>query len=111
MEKNEYNKNLNKKDIPSNFSGVIRFFAGWCGPCRILDSYWDEIKDEIKLENPNMNFLEINTDEKPDIPAKYKVLGIPCVILLKNGEEIHRIHGLANKDVYLADIKTHLGNN
>jgi thioredoxin 1 len=65
---------------------VLKFYANWCGPCRVLSQ---------RLEGEN--FTEINIDTEHETAVKYKVRSVPTLIFLKDGEEVHRAVGLITK--------------
>tara|TARA_R110000822_G_scaffold129456_2_gene265615 strand:- start:942 stop:1202 length:261 start_codon:yes stop_codon:yes gene_type:complete len=62
---------------------VIKFYADWCGPCKLyakaFDNVAEELKDDIKFQNIN-----IETDTS-GLAGEYKVTGIPTTVVIKNG--------------------------
>jgi thioredoxin 1 len=67
----------------------VKFFATWCGPCKVLDK---TIKN-ISPDYSNVNFIDIDTDEQPTICKSYKIKQVPTVIIFKDNEEIERLVG------------------
>lgn len=67
----------------------VKFFATWCGPCKVLDK---TIKN-ISPDYSNVNFIEIDTDEEPALCKSYKIKNVPTVIIFKNNDEIERMVG------------------
>ena len=67
---------------------VADFFATWCGPCqRVL-----KLLPGIAKENPDVTFVEINTDENEELSTAYEVQSIPHIRFLKEeGGEIKRL--------------------
>jgi thioredoxin 1 len=53
--------------------------------------------------------LKLNTDENPDIASKYKIMGIPTIIFVRNGQEADRIVGAVPKPQLKAKIDALLG--
>jgi thioredoxin 1 len=43
-------------------------------------------------------FYEVNTDESPDLAAKFGIMSIPTMVLLKNGQEVERVIGALPED-------------
>ncbi len=61
---------------------LIDFFAVWCGPCRMLSP----IVDEIAEERDDIKVCKINVDEESELAAKFGVMSIPSLFVVKNGE-------------------------
>ena len=65
---------------------VIKFYADWCGPCKIYGPTFDRVKEDLQ---DIIEFKEINVEQDTDnLSGEYKVKGIPMTILLKDGEVI-----------------------
>ena len=63
---------------------VIKFYANWCGPCKVYAPAFEKVKQELQSEN--IQFVEINVENDPEKLAKqYKVKGIPCTLLVQEG--------------------------
>ena len=75
--------------ITSNKLVVVDFFATWCGPCRALSPYIDE----LAINNHNILFATANIDETPIIANELDVKSLPCVVIFENGKEINRVVG------------------
>ena len=73
----------------SNKLVVVDFFATWCGPCRALSPYIDE----LATNHHNILFAKANIEETPDIANELDVKSLPCVIIFENGKEINRVVG------------------
>lgn len=69
---------------------LIEFGAEWCVPCKRLEPELEKLaiewKDKIVLAH-------INVDQDADIAAEFMVMGVPTVILIKDGELMERITG------------------
>lgn len=65
---------------------VIKFFATWCGPCKLYAPTFNRVKEE--LQSDEITFTEINVENDPEnLAAEYKVRGIPLtVVVVDNGE-------------------------
>jgi thioredoxin 1 len=74
-------------NIPENGKVLVKFSASWCHPCKVLASILDANPPAIPL-------VEIDIDEDSELAAKYKVRGVPTLIVVENGEEIDRKVGL-----------------
>ena len=62
---------------------IVDFWAEWCGPCKMIAPFLEELATEMKGK---VTVAKINIDENPQTPMKYNVHGIPTLILFKNGQ-------------------------
>ncbi len=65
---------------------VIKFYADWCGPCRVYAKTFDKVSEELKsdIEFVNVN-IEADTEQ---LSKEYKVTGIPLtVVISENGDK------------------------
>ncbi len=72
---------------------LIDFYADWCGPCKMLSP----IIDEVAQENDDIKVVKVNVDESSDIALEYKVMSIPTLVVIKNGQEVARSIGVIDK--------------
>ena len=63
---------------------LIDFWAPWCGPCQMLGP----ILEEIAAEREDVIVAKINVDEEMDLARSFRIVSIPTVILMKNGEKV-----------------------
>ena len=69
---------------------ILDFYADWCGPCQMMKLTMDEFEkahSEIKV-------TAVNIDEQEELAEKYEVSTIPCIVVLKDGEEVRRAVGV-----------------
>ena len=65
---------------------VIKFWAPWCGPCRMYAPTFDKVAEKY---NGQVEAINVNVDEDQDLARKYNVRSIPHTILVKeDGTEI-----------------------
>ncbi len=62
---------------------IVDFWAEWCGPCKALGPFVDELANEL---NGRAKVVKVNIDENPHAPTKYGVRGIPTLMVFKNGQ-------------------------
>jgi len=65
---------------------VIKFFADWCGPCKVYAPAFEKVKQELQSEQ--IEFVEINVENDPDnLSGQYAVRGIPHTVVVQEGAE------------------------
>lgn len=69
---------------------LLDFYADWCGPCQMLKP----TIEEFEKTHPEVKVTSINIDEEEELAEKYGVSSIPCLVVLKDGEEIKREVGV-----------------
>ena len=80
-------------NLVSNGIVLVDFYATWCGPCKMLSP----IIDEVAQENDDIKVVKVNVDESSDIALEYKVMSIPTLVVIKNGQEVARSIGVIDK--------------
>lgn len=84
---------------------VVDFWAPWCGPCRKLGPVLDEVSEELKEK---IKVTKINTDENLKTAKEYSIIGLPSLLIFKNGEPVERLVGLMPKSSIISNIEKHL---
>ena len=59
--------------IGSDRPVFVDFWAPWCGPCRMVGPFIDELAEEM----PNVKFVKIDIDKNTEVAAKLGVMSIP----------------------------------
>lgn len=75
---------------------AIKFYADWCGPCKMYSKIWDKVVEEVD----GVEFVEIDVDkDTTGLAAQYKVRSIPYTVIIKEGEEIKKTGLLQEKEL------------
>ena len=88
--------------IQSEKPTLLDFHATWCGPCKTLAPILEEVKNEL---SDSLRILKIDVDKNPQVADKYKIRGVPTMILFKKGEIIWRESGVMDKSTLISKIK------
>lgn len=67
---------------------VVKFVTTWCPDCKRLGMFIGDIIEEHK----ELEWFEIDKDEFPEIAEKNQVMGIPSLLVYKNGEKLAHLH-------------------
>lgn len=70
---------------------LVYFTAPWCGPCRMMAPFIEELKAE------GHNIRKLDADENRDLAQKYGVRGIPAFFVEKDGQVVARHIGATSK--------------
>lgn len=69
---------------------LVDFWAEWCGPCIMMNK---PLKRLAESEDINCTIVKIDTVKHSDITGKYKVKGLPTLLLFRNYKEVKRYAG------------------
>ena len=82
---------------------VVDFYADWCGPCKMMAP----IIDELANQYTDVKIGKLNVDDSPQTSKNYRVMSIPTILLIKNGQVVESIVGLVSKAQLVDKINAH----
>ncbi|MDQ5984465.1 MAG: Thioredoxin 1 [Syntrophus sp. SKADARSKE-3] len=94
--------NFEQEIVKSDKPALVDFWAPWCGPCKALGPFVEELAGEYK---DRAVVAKINIDDNPLTASKYGVRSIPTMILFKNGSVVDTLIGLVPKEKLQEFIK------
>ena len=75
---------------------IIKFYATWCGPCKIYGKTWDQVipdyQDQITVEN-----VDIDKDTT-GLAAQFKVSSVPTTVLVREDGSTVKKTGRLSKE-------------
>lgn len=94
-----------KEVLQAELPVLVDFTAAWCGPCKMVDPIVKQLAGEWQ---GRVKVVKIDADQNPNILIQYGVLGLPTVMLLKNGALQERVSGYQPKDKLVAKFSPHI---
>ena len=74
---------------------LVDFWAPWCGPCRAMSPAVEAAAEKLAGD---AKVYKINVDENPSVSPRFKLRGIPTLILFKDGREMNRLVGFSSME-------------
>ena len=91
----------NKSEIPSTGLVVIDFYATWCGPCKRIAPFIEELEGHF----PSVTFLKVDVDNAEELMQEYSIQSLPSFVFLKN-YQLHSVVGGTNINHILSTLKS-----
>lgn len=67
---------------------VIDFFATWCGPCKMVAPYLEDMQTKLGTA---VTFYSVDVDEEQKIAMQQGITGMPTFKIFTNGVEVKKI--------------------
>jgi len=84
---------------------MVDFWAEWCGPCRIIAPFVEQIADEY---SGRVTVGKLDVDSNPRTSAQFNVRSIPTVLFFKEGKVVDMVVGAVPKQALDRKIQEHL---
>lgn len=83
-------------------SALVDFYATWCGPCKRLSPILEDIAEEVPSE---IKIIKVDIDKNEELVKKYRIMSVPTLVFLKDGEVVEKVTGFQSKQELLELIK------
>lgn len=85
---------------------MVDFWAAWCGPCRLIAPFIEQLADEYRDQGVTVGKLDV--DHNPHVAARFGVRSIPSVLFFKDGQHVDTVVGAVPKPHLEQKIQEHL---
>jgi thioredoxin 1 len=86
--------NFETEAMQSSQPVLVDFWAEWCGPCRALAPTIDELAGDYE---GRAKIGKVDVDSNREVAAKFQIMSIPTIVIMKNGEVVKKVVGIADK--------------
>ena len=86
-----FDQTVLKSEVPV----LVDFYADWCGPCKVMAPYLDEIAHD---KAGQILVAKVDTDKSPKVAERYDIKGIPFFARFENGEVARTLVGAVGKE-------------
>lgn len=87
-------ENFEQEVIHSEAPVLLDFWATWCAPCRMLAPTLEEVANE----RPDVKVCKVNIDEAPDLAQQYRIVSIPTLLVIRDGQVEGKLVGYRPKE-------------
>ena len=81
-----FDAHTGRSDLPL----VVDFWAPWCGPCRSMAPAFEQVARALE---PQVRLAKLNTENEPQLAARFAIRSIPTLAIFSGGREIARQSG------------------
>ncbi len=97
----DFEKEVLQSDVPV----LVDFWAVWCGPCKAIAPFVEEIASELAGK---AKVYKVDVDSEGELAMKYGIMSIPALVVFKGGKEVDRMIGAGPKDHIKALLQRHI---
>ena len=97
--------NFSAEVVDSGKLAMVDFWAAWCGPCKMLAPFVEELAEDFK---DNVVIGKLDVDHNPKVSEEFLIRSLPTILFFKDGKVVDRHVGLTTKDKLKKKIEAHL---
>jgi len=80
---------------------VLDFYADWCVPCRMQAPIFKQAEAALQGQ---AEFYKVDIDAQPALAARFEVMSIPTIAIVRGGKLCWRNVGVTGKDEIVAAV-------
>ena len=69
---------------PEGPAAMIDFWAGWCGPCKVMAPQYEAVAAE--LTGRPIKFYKLDTERHPELARAFNIRSLPTLLLVHRGD-------------------------
>lgn len=97
--------NFQQEVINSEMPVLLDFWAVWCGPCKMIAPFVEEISNEY---DGKIKVGKVDVDSNPQTAMTYGIRSIPTLLIFKGGKMVDQIVGAVPKKTITSKLEMHL---
>ncbi|WP_421765428.1 thioredoxin family protein [Ekhidna sp.] len=78
-----------KTTITENEKVVVKYYADWCGSCRLFAPKFRRLSNDERFSN--VTFLDVNAEKSPEARKLAGVTNLPFFATFKSGELVNGV--------------------
>ena len=90
----DYEKNPDSFRFLGSRPALIDFFAGWCGPCKMIAPVLEELSDEYA---GRVDIYKVDVEQEEELAALFRVRSIPTLVYIPMDGQIRVTQGAVGK--------------
>ena len=86
--------NFQSEIVETNGLSMVDFWAAWCGPCRMIAPFVEQLADEY---SGRVTVGKLDVDHNQQTAAQFGVRSIPTMLFFKDGKVVDTVVGALPK--------------
>jgi thioredoxin len=91
--------------VKNNPLAVVDCWAEWCGPCRMIGPVVEQLAKDFAGK---VMFGKLNVDQNPATAARFGIMSIPTLLIVKDGTMVDSIVGAVPRDHIVSKLQPYL---